>query len=73
MESTTVLNKFRKMVHKSKDETRDSKITVKMNKKKAEETQEEAKKLIENGKPELPKERILKPNSMCEGLCEKGP
>ena len=59
MESTAVLDKFRKIVHKSKDTTRDSKIIVKMNKKKAEEKQQEAKKLIENGKPELPKEWIL--------------
>ena len=59
MESTAVLDKFKKMVRKSKDTTRDSKIIVKMNKKEAEEKQEEAKKLIENGKPELPKEWIL--------------
>ena len=73
MESTAVLNKVKRIVNKPKDTTRDSKVIVIMNKKKAEETQEEAKKLLENGKPELPKERILKPNSMCEGLCEKGP
>ncbi len=59
MESTAVLNKFRKVVRKAKDTTRDSKIIVIMNKKEAEEKQEEAKKLIENGKPELPKEWIL--------------
>ena len=59
MKSTAVLNKVKRIVNKSKDTTRDSKIIVKMNKKKAEEKQQEAKKLIENGKPELPKEWIL--------------
>ena len=59
MESTAVLNKFRKVVRKPKDTTRNSKVIVKINKNEAEEKQEEAKKLIENGKPELPKEWIL--------------
>ena len=59
MESTAVLNKFRKVVRKSKDATRDSKIIVKINKKEAEEKQEGDKKVIESGKPELLNERVL--------------
>ena len=59
MECTAVLNKFKKVVRKSKDTTRGSKVIIKINKKEAEEELEEDKKLIENGKPELPKEWIL--------------
>ena len=59
MESTAVLNKFRKVGRKPKDTTRNSKVIVKINKKEAEEKQEEAKKLIESGKPELTNEWVL--------------
>ena len=59
MESTAVLNKFRKVVRKSKDTTRGSKVIIKINKKEAEENQEETKKLLESGKPELLNERVL--------------
>jgi len=59
VESTAVLDKFRKVARKPRDTTRNSKLIIKINKKEAEENQEEVKKLLESGKPELLNERVL--------------